>query len=370
MDEVIMPALGMAQDTGKVIRWLKREGEAVSVGEPLLEVETDKAVVEVEANANGVLAHITSLEGDVVPVGRRIAVILQPGEQTLEPETPTPGLAADKPAFTALPAGVKATDGGARVLASPKARRIASERGIDLNQLSDASPGGIVKADDVPSIGAAPTSAGLSTSLWRSMSENVTQSWQSIPHIFLGRDVDASALVAGYAPHKTAIPDLTLTDLILKAVATALVHHPVMNSQNSAVNLGVAVALDDGLIVPVIAGADRLSLADLAERRRILVERARSRRLKAADLANPTFTVSNLGMYGIGFFTAIVSEGQAGILAVGAVQDRVVPVDGRVTIRPVVTLVLSCDHRMVDGARGARFLETLSGLIEQARGEA
>lgn len=365
-----MPALGMAQDTGKVIRWLKQEGEAVSFGEPLLEVETDKAVVEVEAVAKGVLAHITALEGDVVPVGRRIAVILQPGEATPEPETPTPRRPVDEPAITALPGGVTTTDGGARVLASPKARRIAGERGIDLNVLSDATPGGIVRAGDVPSIGAAPLAAGLSTSLWQSMSQIVTRSWQSIPHIFLGRDVDASALVAGYAAHKTAIPDLTLTDLILKAVAAALVHHPVMNSQNSAVNLGVAVALDDGLIVPVIAGADRLSLADLAERRRILVERARSQRLKAADLANPTFTVSNLGMYGIGFFTAIVSAGQAGILAVGAVQDRVVPVDGQASIRPVVSLVLSCDHRVVDGARGARFLDTLSGLIQQPGGAA
>lgn len=366
-----MPALGMAQDTGKVVKWLKREGDAVSLGEPLLEVETDKAVVEVEAVAKGVLAQITALEGDVVPVGRRIAVILQPGEAAPEPETPAPGRTEDLPApGAAPPGGRETTHGGAKVLASPKARRLAAERGVDIKELSAAAPGGIVTAGDIPSLDAAAKSAGHSTPLWQSMSQNVTRSWQSIPHFFLGREVDAGALVAAHTAQKTEIPRLTLTDLILKSVATALARHPEMNSRHSAVNIGVAVALDDGLIVPVIAGADRLSLADLAERRRGLVERARSQHLKAADLANPSFTVSNLGMYGIGFFTAIISAGQAGILAIGAIQDRVVPVDGQVAIRPMVSLVVSCDHRVVDGARGARFLDTLSGLIQQTGGDA
>jgi pyruvate dehydrogenase E2 component (dihydrolipoamide acetyltransferase) len=365
-----MPALGMAQDTGKVVRWFKREGDAITLGEPLLEVETDKAVVEVEAVATGVLARITAQEGDVVPVGRQIALILQPGETAPEAQMPTPLRIEDPSTLTAPSGRVKIISGGARVLASPKARRLAAERGIDLNELSAAGPSGIVTAGDIPSLDAAPKSAGPTTSLWEAMSENVTRSWQSIPHIFLGREVDAGGLVARYARQKTAIPNLTLTDLILKAVATALLRHPEMNSRNSAVNIGVAVALDDGLIVPVIAGADRLSLADLAERRRALVERARSQRLKAADLASPTFTVSNLGMYGVGFFTAIISVGQAGILAIGAIQNRAVPVDGQVAIRPMVSLVVSCDHRVVDGARGARFLDTLTGLIQQTGDEA
>jgi pyruvate dehydrogenase E2 component (dihydrolipoamide acetyltransferase) len=284
-------------------------------------------------------------------------------------ETAKPVGAGGISAQTTPPTGHETAGISDRVLASPKARRLAAERGIDLHKLSDGAAGGIVSATDVPSTDTA-RSPGINTSLWESMSQSVTRSWQSIPHIFLAREVDATALLAAQAAGKMAISDLTITDLILKAVAATLLKHPAMNAQNKSVNIGVAVALDDGLLVPVIAGADQLSLADLAERRHALVDRARSQRLKAADLANPTFTVSNLGMYGIDFFTAIISTGQAGILAIGAVQERVVPVGGQVVIRPMVSLVLSCDHRVVDGARGARFLDTLAGLIQQAGDEA
>jgi pyruvate dehydrogenase E2 component (dihydrolipoamide acetyltransferase) len=283
-------------------------------------------------------------------------------------------------------AAVEAFAGGRqRVLASPKARRIAAERGLDLRVLLGSGPEGAVLADDVLTAADAVVEPGLSPTpveprqtpvqtgtMWRRMAERLTESWQTVPHFYLKRDVDASSLVS-WRKQVIARADqkVTFTDLLVKLVAAALRQHPYVNSQwtgtavvfNEQINIGLAVALDDGLLVPVIHGADRLGIVALAERRSQLFERAQSNRLKPDDLTGGTFTISNLGMFGIDEFSAIVNPPQAAILAVGSIKDQIVPVDGQAVIRPMLTLSLSCDHRVVDGARGARFLDTLVKLI-------
>jgi pyruvate dehydrogenase E2 component (dihydrolipoamide acetyltransferase) len=335
--EVIMPALGVAQETGKLVRWLKRDGEQVAKGEPLMEVETDKATVEVESPATGTLTAITAAEGDDVKVGHPIAIILAPGESA-------------PPARAAAPA---------RAPASPKARRLAEERGVDLSSVVGTGPGGAVLEEDIPQVS---DTAKTHSSLWQAMSDNVTRSWKDAPHFFVFREVDASALVE---ERRRGPMEVTYTDLLLRAVAEALVKHPRMNSESKEVNIGLAVAVPDGLIVPVIHGVDRLSVDEIGTHRHDVVERVRSGRLRAADVTGGTFTVSNLGMYGVDLFTAILTEGQAGILAVGRIADRVVARDGAAVVRPSMLMSLSCDHRRVDGARAAEFMQTLVELIEQ-----
>jgi pyruvate dehydrogenase E2 component (dihydrolipoamide acetyltransferase) len=197
------------------------------------------------------------------------------------------------------------------------------------------------------------------------MADNVTRSWRDAPHFFLMREVDATALVAARSSGPEGV---TYTDLLVRAVAAALAQHPRMNGSKPEVNIGLAVAVPDGLLVPVLHDADRMSLADIATSRRDLLERVRSNHLRANDLSGGTFTISNLGMYGVDVFTAILTEGQAGILAVGRIADRVVAREGAAAVRPVMLMSLSCDHRLVDGARAAEFMQTLVERLEQAPG--
>ena len=332
-----MPALGLAQETGKLVRWLKRDGEQVAKGEPLMEVETDKATVEVESPASGMLTAISAVEGDDVKVGHPIAVILAPGESSPPPHVISSG----------------------RAPASPKARRMAQERGVDLSKVVGSGPGGAILEEDIPPAGA---SAATESSLWRAMSAAMTRSWKDPPHFFVFREADASAL----AEQRRRGPEqVTYTDLLLQSVAAALVKHPRMNSESKEVNIGLAVAVPDGLIVPVIHRADRLSVQQISTQRHEVVERVRGGRVRSADLTGGTFTVSNLGMYGVDLFTAIIPEGQAGILALGRIADRVVAQEGTAVVRPTMLMSLSCDHRRVDGARAAEFMQTLVGLIEK-----
>jgi pyruvate dehydrogenase E2 component (dihydrolipoamide acetyltransferase) len=361
-----MPALGMAQETGKLVRWLKREGEQVAKGEPLMEIETDKAAVEIEAPASGTLSGVTAAEGDDIAVGQAIAVILAPGEAATDVkpraeaaharavEATRPGHAAAAPA-----ANVPAAPSG-RAVASPKARRLAAERGVDLSRVKGTGPGGAILEEDVLQAGAG--AAAAEPALWRAMAQNVTRSWKEAPHFFTLREVDASALVQERGRHSE---DVTFTDLLVKAVAAALRRHPRMNGSQAEVNIGLAVALPDGLIVPVIHGADRMTVNELAARRRELLERVRAGHVRSADVSGGTFTLSNLGMYRVDVFTAILTEGQAGILAVGRIADRVVAHDGVAVVRPTMQMSLSCDHRKVDGARAAEFVQTLAELLER-----
>ncbi|HSP09002.1 MAG TPA: dihydrolipoamide acetyltransferase family protein [Candidatus Dormibacteraeota bacterium] len=368
-----MPALGMAQETGKLIRWLKREGELVAKGEPLMEVETDKAAVEIESPASGTLAAVTAAEGDDVIVGQAIAVILAAGESAQDikhdvkprsqPSAATAAGAAPAPApphAQAAEAQARAISTG-RAVASPKARRLAAEHGVDLSKLQGSGPGGAILEEDV--LQAVSGAAADEPALWRAMANNVTRSWKDAPHFFVMREVDASALVEQRRGHGD---EVTFTDLLVKAVAVALSHHPRMNGSQADVNIGLAVALPDGLIVPVIHGADRLSVEELAARRRDLLDRVRSGHLRSSDISGGTFTLSNLGMYGVDLFTAILTEGQAGILAVGRIKEAVVVHEGAPAVRPVMQMSLSCDHRKIDGARAAEFVQELAGLLEMA----
>ncbi|HLW87684.1 MAG TPA: dihydrolipoamide acetyltransferase family protein [Terriglobales bacterium] len=382
---VVMPALEMAQETGKLISWRKKEGESVAKGELLLEVETDKAVMEIESPADGVLAGIRVQEGAVVPVGQTIAWILRPGEAVPSEGVPatsaTPSAIAPRPSnLTSINSFPAAEATSARV--SPKARRLAKEHGVDLSRIRGSGPGGEILTSDIQAfvesssatagaIGAEP----LST-IARIMAERTTESWTTVPHFFVVREVDASALVAARERLRPPVEQrrgvkLTYTDLLVMLVADVLVKHPRVNAQwskqgihlNSEVNIGLAMAIDDGVVTTVIHNAGKVDLGEIAVLRRDLTERARGGRLRPSDIANATFTISNLGMYEVDAFSAIISPPQAAILAVGSIRDRVVPVDGKPGVRPMITLTLSSDHRVVDGARAAAFLNDVAESI-------
>ncbi len=284
------------------------------------------------------------------------------------------------------PAAAAGNGGGARlVAASPKARRLAGERGLDVSELRGTGPHGAVLAADVretapPSPaagrgrggGTVEAAPGVST-VWRIMAERMTQSWTTAPHFYLVREVNASRLISWRDRAKQKIPNLTYTDLLVKTVAAAIAQNPRVNVswkdgtivQHPDVNIGLAVAIEDGLVVPVIHRADTLTLAEIAERRSDLSTRAQAGKLRPADIQAGTFTISNLGMYGVDAFNAIVNPPQAAILAVGRIADRVVAVSGQPAVQPAMVLTLSCDHRAVDGARGATFLSALADLVEE-----
>ncbi|MCS7171822.1 MAG: 2-oxo acid dehydrogenase subunit E2 [Armatimonadetes bacterium] len=370
--EVIMPALGLAQETGKVLKWLRGEGQEVRQGEPLLEVETDKANVEIEAPASGVLGRILVPEGGEVPVGQVIGWILLPGESPGVLPGPRPEETAAVMVPSAPPPRLAAPP-ERRVRASPKARRIAQELGVDLRTLKGSGPGGAVLAADVEQAAARAEPAEL-PHVWKLMAERTARAWATVPHFFLERDVRADRLLAWREALRTRVQeDLTYTDLLVKLVAAALRLHPELNARweegrirrLAEVNIGLAVATEQGLVVPVIQGADGLPVEEIARRRAELVERARSGKLRLEDVEGGTFTLSNLGMYGVDRFFAIVNAPQAAILSVGRIAERVTGEEGKAVVRPRLTLGLSCDHRVVDGARAARFLETLAGFVEE-----
>jgi pyruvate dehydrogenase E2 component (dihydrolipoamide acetyltransferase) len=381
-----MPALEMAQETGKIVSWLKKEGETVAKGEVLLEVETDKAVVEIEATADGVLAGVKSHEGDVVPVGVTIAWLVAPGEQ---PPADAPSAAPAARATSSAPAIAErpqrqrsepAAQGepSAAPQISPKARRLAKEKGVDITKIRGTGPDGTITSDDVlkaAEAGPAPTTvtaASASSSLSavaRLMAERTTQSWTQVPHFFLVRELEAGALID--LREKLGPKSVTHTDLLVALTAKVLAKHPKMNASwdgsgirmNPGINISVAMAVQDGVVGAVIPNADKTPVADIATQRKELTERARSGKLKPTDVANGTFTITNLGMYNVDAFNAIIAPPQAAILAVGRIADRVVAVNGQPAVRAMMTLTLSGDHRVVDGAQGALFLNDLAEAI-------
>ena len=401
---VVMPALEMAQETGKLVSWKKKAGDQVKKGEMLLEIETDKAVVEIEASGDGILGGVTAKEGDVVPVGQTIAWLLKPGEQPPSNVAATQtGRKMDSTPAAAAAAAVPAAPepvSAASAKISPKARRLAREHGVDITRLRGSGPGGEILAEDIMKAAAGPsavgpaatgpvTGSGLSrppeapkavppaasgqpdavSSIGRIMAERTTQSWTTVPHFFVTREVDATAL---NATRERLIPviekshgvKVTHTDLIVAAVARALHLHPRMNGSwggdkitlNGHINVALAMAVENAVVTAVIKETDRISLGDIAKQRKELAERARANRLQPADITGATFTISNLGMFSVDAFTAIIVPPQAGILAVGAIADRVVAVNGMIGVRPTLNLTLSSDHRVVDGARAAAFL--------------
>jgi len=406
-----MPALEMAQETGKLIAWRKQEGDRVAKGEPLLEIETDKAVIEIEAPADGVLAGIKAAPGAEIPVGQTIAWIVAPGEAPpAEAASPAPAARATSHASSHAkiePSPIAATGAGASATSatsstaklSPKARRLAKELGVDVSTIRGSGPAGEILASDIqaaPGCPSGPEVSGRSafqpaaqksshlevpTSLARIMAERTTQSWTTVPHFFVTRDLDAAALnqyrarIVAEIERTSTDPATTVrithTDLLVALVARVLLSHPRLNASwtpagirlHDHVNMAVAIAVNDGVVAPVIPNAHTATLAQIALQRRAVSDRARAGKLRPSDLADATFTISNLGMYHVDQFTAIITPPQAAILAVGAIADRVVAVNAQPAVRPMMTLTLSCDHRVADGARAAQFLSDLAEAL-------
>lgn len=425
--EIIMPALGMAQETGTLTRWLKREGESVVKGEPLMEIETDKVTVEIDAPASGILSNITAAEGDEIPIGHTIGLIVAPdevGKRPLASNTSAyvPAARTDKSQRASPVAARMAREHGVDlhkvpseqprvtkadvrkyleqetqattqiVAASPKARRLAKENELELADMVATGPQGAVLAEDVLAAialrgergttkqedPAAPVGQSIELSRgWSTMARRMVESWNGAPHFFVMRDVDVTRLQEWRRAAQTgALEKITYSDLLIKTAAAALRKNTRLNASrqndaiilNPAINICLVVATVDGLIAPVIHAADTLTVSEIAARRRDLVDKARAGRLQPGDVAGGTFTISNLGMYNVDAFTAIINPPQAAILAVGRLADRVVPVAGTPAIRPHMTMTLSCDHRIVDGAGAAAFLNDMTELIQEPLG--
>jgi pyruvate dehydrogenase E2 component (dihydrolipoamide acetyltransferase) len=403
---VVMPALEMAQETGKVISWRKREGEQVAKGEPLLEVETDKAVVEVESPGDGILSSVSAREGAVIPVGQTIAWLLAPGEAPPLATAPTQtGRRQDSAAGASSAASAGASTPTPAVPTelriSPKARRLAREHSVDVTRLRGSGPGGEILAEDIMNAakGAGASAATASAAVpatekpqaaagqieqlgtvGKLMAVRTAQSWTTVPHFFVTRYVEAGSLLEAQERLSVEVErahglKATLTDLLVALVARVLAKHPRMNASwvpegirhNPEINVAIAVAVEEGVVAPVLHKANLSKIADIAVRRRELAERAKSGRLQPADINGGTFTISNLGMYNVDAFTAIIVPPQAGILAVGRAADRVIAVDGRPAVRPMMTLTLSTDHRVADGARAARFMNDLVDAIREPK---
>jgi pyruvate dehydrogenase E2 component (dihydrolipoyllysine-residue acetyltransferase) len=389
--EIKLPRLGQGMESGTIVKWLKSEGDDVKKGEPLYELDTDKVTQEVESDASGVLLKIAVQEGEV-DVGRTIAVIGEQGEEvtvsengkqaTQTAEAPTDAARTDTSEGLS-PAPVRTSDGG-RMKASPLARRIARERGVDLAQIQGTGPEGRIVAEDVeradtaapaPSRGLSPGQVQVRqlTSIRKTIARRLTQAWEA-PVFQLVVSADMTESLALVARLRELHPDErpTVTDVLTRVTATALMRHSDVNAHyvndeihiHPSANVGIAVAAPQGLIVPVIRSAERLSIAEIAAARADLVGRTRDNKLKQDDLDGGTFTISNLGMFGVEQFIAVLNPPQVAILAVGASEERVVVEDGAFVARPLMTMTLTCDHRAIDGAVGADFLRTLKQLVE------
>ncbi|MEP6991085.1 MAG: pyruvate dehydrogenase complex dihydrolipoamide acetyltransferase [bacterium] len=433
--KVFMEALSPTMEEGKLVKWLKNEGDAVKTGDPIGEVETDKAIMELVARGDGVLRKRLINEGDAVPVGTLVGVIAPADENIdalLGPATGDSPAVASAPASTGdgpAVASAPASTGGSTPMkqeaptaappaapaaleapaqpsgltrSSPLARRLASEKGLDLGSVQGSGPNGrIIKRDieaaesRAPSGAAAQQPSGPSsaasaqraasdpsadfqdvplTQIRKIIAKRLGESIGPIPTFYLTVELDLSRVME----MRKAMADLgadfkvSVNDVLLKAIAVALSQHPEVNAHwlgdkiryHTRVHLGMAVATDDGLIVPVIWDADTKRMSEISREAKELAKRARDRKLKPEEFTGSTFSVSNLGMFGIDQFTAIINPPEAGIIAIGTSEDKLVVVDGEAVVRQRVRLTMSCDHRIIDGAVGAKFLQTLRRLVE------
>jgi pyruvate dehydrogenase E2 component (dihydrolipoamide acetyltransferase) len=423
-NQVTLPRLGQGMEAGTIVRWLKSEGDRVEKGEPLYELDTEKVTQEVEADSSGVLLKILVSEGEV-EVGKPVAVIGEEGEEVAEPsgdgkapaatdeaEDPTevteeeeqeegePAPARederergreasteDQPTQIAEPAPAARRDGG-RIKASPLARRLAKERGIDLGALQGTGPEGRIVAEDVERAGATAPAAAPEmappgevevvklTQMRRAIARRMGEAWQA-PHFQIAMSADMTAAMRLREKLVERMREgegkPTFSDVLTKACAVALMRHRDVNAHYAGdevrlfptANIGIAVAVERGLLVPVIRSCERKSIAELANARADLVERARTGKIQQADLEDGTFTISNLGMYGVERFVAVLNPPQAAILAVGAIEERAVVQNGEVAVRPLMEMTLSCDHRSVDGATASEFLRSVKELLEE-----
>ena len=413
--QVTLPRLGQGMETGTIVRWLKSEGENVEKGEALYELDTEKVTQEVEAEVSGVLLKILAGEGDEIEVGKAIAVIGEQGEDLPEGEAEDPTeVSEDEGHEEGSPApereeerergreeapegpsepeqSVESTNGG-RVKASPLARRIARERGIELSALRGTGPEGRIVAEDVerasatgavsatPSAGTRPPSGEVEVvklnQMRKTIARRMTEAWEA-PAFQISMSADMTASIrlreALLAQVKEGGVRPTYSDILTKVVALALMRHRDVNAHFAGdsvklfptANIGIAVAIPHGLVVPVIPGCERLTIPEIAEARADIVSRTREGKLRAEDLDGGTFTISNLGMYGVERFTAVLNPPQAGILAVGAIEERAVVADGDFEIQSRMDMTLTIDHRSVDGATASEFLATVKSFLEE-----
>lgn len=404
MAQVIMPKMGDGMSEGTVLRWLKKEGDTVEVGDILAEIETDKASVELPADISGKLVTIKVKEGETVPVGAVIAEVLAEGEQPQTAVPAPPEQTAPAETIAPPPAGKTLREEPPtqeRVKASPLARRIAQEAGIDLAMVKGTGPGGRIVERDVQQFLASrqvaarppiveptrPTEAVLETPsltggeplsrMRRLIAERTTLTKQTVPHFYVTMDIDMSEAMALRERLNAALPEdapkISVNDLVTKACALTLARFPRVNAlyQNeriypsSEIHIGIAVALPDGLIVPVLRHCERKTLRQIATETRHLVEKARAGRLTPEEYTGATFSISNLGMYGVDEFIAIINPPAVAILAVGAVQKQPVALeDDTVVVRPRMKVTISADHRALDGAVAAEFLRELKAILE------
>jgi pyruvate dehydrogenase E2 component (dihydrolipoamide acetyltransferase) len=422
--QVTLPRLGQGMESGTIVRWLKSEGDRVEKGEPLYELDTEKVTQEVEADASGVLLRILAGEGEEIDVGKAVAVIGEEGEEVAEPEaepeaeaeaeaeaedpskvTEEEGAEEGEPApereeerergreaeeEKAPSNGAVAADGG-RIKASPLARRIARERGIELSAISGTGPEGRIVAEDVeraekaPAPAAAPDRAVAPfgeveaiplTGMRKTIARRMTEAWEA-PAFQIAMTADMSAAIrlreklVDRMTEGDAKP--TYSDILAKVCAVALMRHRAVNALfagdeiqiQPTANVGFAVAVPNGLVVPVLPSAETKTIQQLAAERAEVVGRIRDGKLRQEDLEGGTFTISNLGMYGVERFVAVLNPPQAAILAVGAIEERAVVSDGELAARPVMELTLTCDHRSVDGATASEFLRTVKQFLEE-----
>jgi pyruvate dehydrogenase E2 component (dihydrolipoamide acetyltransferase) len=412
--QVTLPRLGQGMESGTIVRWLKSEGDKVEKGDPLYELDTEKVTQEVEAEAGGVLLKILAQEGEEIEVGKAIAVIGEQGEDVpaeasepkAEAEEPTE-VTEEEPAEEGDPAPEREDErergreegaedpsepeqrvNGGRVKASPLARRIANERGIDLAQLRGTGPEGRIVAEDVERAQVAPAKAGAAApvateietvklnQMRKTIARRMTEAWQAPAfQIAMSADMTASIRLREALLERVEEGGVrpTYSDILTKFVALALMRHRDMNAHFGGdevllfptANIGIAVAIPHGLVVPVIQSCEAKTIQEIAVARADIVERTRGGKLKAEDLENGTFTISNLGMYGVERFTAVLNPPQAGILAVGAIEEQAIVEDGELEIQPRMDLTLTVDHRSVDGATAAEFLRTVKSFLEE-----
>jgi pyruvate dehydrogenase E2 component (dihydrolipoamide acetyltransferase) len=404
--KVIMPKLSPTMEEGQIARWLKKEGDKVSTGEPLAEIDTDKATMEMQALANGVLRKILINEGESAPLGQLIAVIGDPNEDIASILAEAP---AEQPKPAAAPAPEKKepapeappppepvqvapqaakTDSG-RLIASPLAARMAKDSGLDLRSINGSGPNGRIIKRDIEAVlskpqpaaagAAAVTSASgyrdePATQIRQTIAKRLVTSIGPVPHFFLTIDIEMDRAAEMRKNINALDPDLkiSINDIIIKVVAASLMKHPEVNASFQEkfiryyehADIGVAVAIEDGLITPVVRAADQKSLTQIAGEVRELAERARTKKLKPEEYTGATFSVSNLGMLGIDEFTAVINPPEGGILAIGAMTPKPVVRDNEIVVRQMMRVTMSCDHRVIDGATGARFLQTFKRVLE------
>ena len=436
--KVIMPKLSPTMEEGQISRWLKKEGDKVSMGEPLAEIDTDKATMEMQALANGVLRKIVVNEGQAAPLGQLIAIIGEPNEDIAsllseapaapapapakkEAEPPPPPPAPAPPAAAAQeppppPPQAQAAVAGAgtvgngrhadaapagRLIVSPLAARMAAESGLDLRSIQGSGPGGRIIKKDIEAALSQPKAAPApqpryprpvepgqpvpvgapsayrdepATQIRQTIAKRLVTSLGPVPHFFLTTEIEMDRAAEMRKGINALDPDLkiSINDIIIKVTAAALMQHPEVNASFQErfvryyehADIGVAVAIEDGLITPVVRAADQKSLSQIAAEVRELAERARSKKLKPEEYTGATFSISNLGMFGIDEFTAVINPPEGAILAVGAMTAKPVVRDNEIVVRQIMRVTMSCDHRVIDGATGAKFLQTFKKILE------